>query len=176
MKFTKADFSADTTGRRFADVVNDTRIKFDIVVAFLDDADKQKRMCDAEIHHDRAALAGVVAELETNQDVDDFFSMHDAHTTGRFRQAVGVAVKVVMEKLGWSKRGFKGSLGRRKKVQPGTTTPGAYYNESGLSVWFTQAERFEPPKNHPERKVWENRQSVLETRRREKEEGLDIVF
>jgi len=160
MKVTVPDFMADSTGRRLAEVTRDPRIDFKIVTDFLSDSERQKRLCDSEIHHDRPALAGVVLELERVPDVDSFFRGCDSHDTRRFRQAVGVAVKIVMEKLGWTKRGLKGSLGRRKKVAPGTTTPGAYYNSSGLSHWFTQAERYEPPMDHPHHGVWKHRQET----------------
>ncbi len=136
-------FAEDKQGRRFKDVLNDPRIDFNAVLEFFDDPDRQDRMIESELHHDRPALAGVIRELEARQDVKTFFENHDAHTTRRFRQAIGVAVRLAMENRGWKTTGRKGSLGTRVKVPAGTTTPGAYRNNGGMSVWFTRAERYE---------------------------------
>lgn len=142
---TRSEFLADTQGRRFADVFGDPRYNFDQVLTFLDDPARRRRMEEAETIHGRPALAGVVGELEALPDIDAFFQGEDAHKTYRFRQAVGVAVRIVMEELGWSRTGVKGSLGRRAKVSAGTTTPGAYRNLSGPSKWFNKAEHYRIP-------------------------------
>ncbi len=137
------DFAADNQGRRFKDVMDDTRIPFRDVLRFFDRADVRCRMVDSEIHHDRPALAGAVRELEAMPFVHDFFRNHDGQTTTRFRQAVGVAVRIVMEKEGWKTTGRKGSLGVRVPHKTPTTLPGAYHNVGGLALWFTRAERYE---------------------------------
>ena len=83
--------------------------------------------------------------MEAVPDVDRFFRETDAHETRRFRQAVGVVVRMVMEQLGWERTGQKGHLGRRVKVAAGTTTPGASYNVEGSpSHWFNRAEHYRP--------------------------------
>ncbi len=120
------DFRAHGTGRRFGDVVNDLRLPFQVVIDFFNQTGITRRMRESEIHHDRAALAGVVKELETVPQLDALFRSHDAHTTQRARQAVGVLVLMHMEAAGWMKTGRKASLGRRVRVAPGTRTPGAY--------------------------------------------------
>lgn len=136
-------FRLDSQGRRFTDVMQDPRIDFDIVLDFLSDPARQRRMIESEIHHDRPPLAGVVRELESYPEVRAFFENHDGHTTRRFRQAVGVVVRIIMNNHGWHTTGRKGSLGKRVSVPPRTTTPGAYHNEGGLAQWFTRAERYE---------------------------------
>lgn len=136
-------FAQDPQGRRFTDVINDARIDFNGVLDFFADPDRQRRMMESELHHCRPALAGVIKEFESRPDVGAFFQNYDSHTTMRFRQAVGVIVKIVMSNHGWKTTGRKGSLGTRVKVAAGTTAPGAYHNDSGLSVWFTRAERYE---------------------------------
>src|SRR6516162_1840140 len=103
-------FAQDHQGRRFADVLADTRISFQSILAFFDEPDPQRRMIESELHHDRPALAGVVRELEARPDVHQFFLTNDGHTTMRFRQAVGVAVRILMESHGWRTTGRKGSL------------------------------------------------------------------
>ena len=145
---TRAEFLADPQGRRFADVVDrDRRVDFDAWLAFFNDPVRQQRMQDAESAHGRPALAGVVKELEEHSAFKSYLADNDAHTTWRGRQAIGVLVCVVMQKLGWRKTGVKGSLGSRKATKPHTTTPGAYQNKSGISKWFTKAEHYILPPN-----------------------------
>lgn len=149
---TTDEFLADQQGRRFRDVVEDARVDFAQVLQLLDDPARRQRMVDAELVHNRPALAGVIAEIESLPDVDHFFKTEDGHRTFRFRQAVGVAIRIVMEKLGWQRTGLKGSLGRRAKVSAGTTRAGAYRNISGTSLWFNRAERYAPPPTRSEAK------------------------
>lgn len=149
------DFSHDHQGRRFADVMSDTRISFPAILTFFEDAARQQRLVDSELHHDRPALAGVVRELEHRRDVDQFFRTNDGHVTTRFRQAIGVVVRIIMEAKGWGTTGRKGSLGVRAKVPSRTTTAGAYHNTGGLAVWFTRAERYELVAGSPFRSVEE---------------------
>ena len=60
VRITRNEFSKDRQGRTFADALNDPDQPFDDVLAFFDDAERHSRMEDAETHHDRAALSGVV--------------------------------------------------------------------------------------------------------------------
>jgi len=142
---TRQDFVQDRQGRTFADVLNDPVQPFDEVFDFFNDAARQHRMEDSEIHHDRPPLAGVVRELESQPSIEGFLSSQHPRRTKRLRQAVGVVVRMIMERLGWKKTGKKGSLGVRAKVSPGTTEPGAYHNTGGLAFWFLRAERYERP-------------------------------
>lgn len=136
-------FLADPHGRRYGDVVNADPQLFAEVVGFFDDEHRHQRLVDAELHHDRPALAGVVVELEHEQWFEAHMMKTDAHKTQRLRQAIGVLVRLIMENYGFHTTGRKGLLGRREKVAPGTTTPGAYHNSSGTSLWFGSAERYE---------------------------------
>ena len=151
---TKADFLADSTGRRFADVLNDPRVPVDAIFDYFGLPDIQRRMRDAEMFHDSPAFAGVVREFERFPEIDDFFRANDAHTTQRARQAIGVLVRMTMEANGWKAAGRKGTLGRRAKVTTPTTKPGAYFNESGLARWFTQTERYVPVEGTKDHALW----------------------
>lgn len=142
VQLTVAEFVADKQGRKFWNVVTDTRLPFLRVLEFFRSEARQVRMEDSELYHDRPALAGVIKELESDEWFGKFFSGYDAHTTYRARQAIGVIVRLIMEGRGWHKTGTKGALGQRGKVETGDTTPGAYQNKSGLSRWFTRAERY----------------------------------
>ena len=120
------------------------------MLEFFNDEGRQRRMEESEIHHDRPPLAGVVRELESQPSIDEFLSSQHPRRTKRLRQAVGVVVRMIMERLEWKKTGKKGSLGVRAKVAHGTTRPGAYHNTGGLAFWFLRAERYE----HPGRKTY----------------------
>jgi len=149
------EFAKDRHGRRFADVVNDPRISFPAVLTFFDDPERQRRLIESELHHDRPALAGVICEFEHREDVDQFFRMNDGHVTTRFRQAVGVVVRIIMESRGWQTTGRKGSLGVRVKRPTRTTTTGTDHNTGGLALWFTRAERYVLVAGMPYRSVEE---------------------
>ena len=150
------DFLEEPQGKTFADVVNDPEQSFDIVLEFFDDADRQRRMEDSELHHNRAALAGVVRELESEPAIDRLFaSMHACRNT-RFRQAIGVLVRMIMERRGWQKTGRKGSLGVR--AAEAARTPA--HNTGGLAFWFVRAERYERSQGMPFRSVREHCQEL----------------
>ncbi|MFH1865320.1 MAG: hypothetical protein ABIK85_05495 [Candidatus Eisenbacteria bacterium] len=137
------EFLSDRQGSRFIDVTKDPRLDFQEVLDFFNESRRQIRLEDSEKHHDRPALAGVVRELENTEPFRSFFQRHDGHTTRRVRQAIGVVVRMLMEKRGWRKTGRKGSLGQRASVRPRTGATVAYHNTSGLSWWFTRSERYE---------------------------------
>jgi len=130
------NFCSDKQGRRYMDVVNDNRIKFQEIIHFFNQKEIRQRLLDSEIHHKRPALAGVIVELENLDAIKKFFSTYDAHTTIRFRQAVGVLVKLHMKKMGWYTTSVKGSLGTRDPMKKYENTKGS------LSKWFLRAEHY----------------------------------
>lgn len=143
IRVTRKEFLNDRQGRTFSDVLDDTEQPFDDILTFFNDAERQRRMEEAEIHHDRPALAGVIRELEAQPAIDRFLETQHPARTKRLRQAVGVVVRIIMEQRGWRKTGKKGSLGVRAAVAKGTRTPSAYHNTGGLAFWFLRAERYE---------------------------------
>ena len=155
VRITRNKFLEDRQGRTFADVLDGPEQPFDDVLAFFDDPERQQRMENAETHHDRAALSGVVRELEAQPAIDQFLASKDPRRTKRLRQAVGVVVRIIMEQRGWKKTGRKGSLGVRANIVRGTKTPGAYHNTGGLAFWFLRAERYELIDGMPFRSVKE---------------------
>jgi hypothetical protein len=146
---TRDEFLEDPQGRTFADVVNDPEQPFGELLDFFDDADRQRRMEDSELHHDRAPLAGVVRELESQSAVDRFLNGVHARRSTRFRQAIGVLVRMIMERRGWQKTGRKGSLGVR--ASGAAQTPA--HNTGGLAFWFVRAERYQRSEGMPFRTV-----------------------
>jgi hypothetical protein len=127
---TLTDFLSHEQGRRFIDVVSDTRLSFRRWIEFFNHPDRQQRMCDSEVDHLRPALAGVIRELENHPDFRPFLAGHDALVTRRARQSVVVLTRLVMAELGWSRTGRKRPLRR-------------------LSRWFARAEHFVPPGGLP---------------------------
>jgi hypothetical protein len=148
---TREIFLADRQGRTFSDVA-DSKL-FQAVLAFFDDEARQRRMVEAEIHHDRPPLAGVVREFESLPEVNRFLASRPPSRAKRLRQAVGVAVRIVMERLGWTKTGKKGSLGVRTRLGRQPSCVGACHNTGGLAFWFLRAERYVLPEGVPYRLV-----------------------
>ena len=145
----REDFLEDRQGKTFADVLQDSDQPFDKVLDFFNHADRQRRMEESELHHDRSPLAGVVRELESQPAIDLFLAGVHPRRTVRFRQAIGVLVRMIMEQRGWRKTGKKGSLGVRAAAAPRI----ANHNSGGLAFWFIRAERYERPEGMPFRSV-----------------------
>ena len=150
-RITREQFLSDRHGKTFVDVLDDPGTPFDEVLAFFNDAPRQQRMEDAEIHHDRAPLAGVVRELESERVLGRFFATSDRRRSRRLRQAIGVLVRLIMERRGWRTTGKKGSLGVRNgpDARPGD------HNTGGLALWFIRAERYQPEGGMPFRSTRE---------------------
>lgn len=156
VRVTRQTFLNDRQGIKFVDVVDDPDQPFPVVLDFFNDADRQRRMEEAELHHDRAPLAGVVRELESQPDVERFLSTADARRSTRLRQAIGVLVRMIMEQRGWQKTGKKGSLG----VRAATAAEAPAHNSGGLAFWFVRAERYERKEGMPFRSVRERNQQL----------------
>jgi hypothetical protein len=153
---TREEFLEDRQGRTFADVLNDPEQIFDSVLEFFRDEDRQRRMEDSEVHHDRAPLAGVVRELESQPEIDRFLAAIHPRRSKRLRQATGVLVRMIMERRGWRKTGKKGSLGVRNAAAPQAPN----HNTGGLAFWFIRAERYERDQGMPFRSVRERCQKL----------------
>ena len=137
-RITRNEFLEDSQGRTFADVVNDPEQPFGEVLEFFNGAEQQRRMKESETHHDRAPLAGVVRELESRPATNQFLATKHPRRSQRLRQAIGVLVRMIMERRGWRKTGKKGSLGVRSTAAPGRPN----HNTGGLAFWFIRAERY----------------------------------
>lgn len=156
VRITQREFLEDRQGKTFSDVVNDSRQPFDRVLEFFQDEGRQRRMEESELHHDRAPLAGVVRELECQPEIDRFLGRAQIRRNTRFRQAIGVLVRMIMERRGWQKTGRKGSLGVRAVGTPGKPA----HNKGGLAFWFIRAERYERAEGMPYRSVRDRSEEV----------------
>ena len=148
---TRDTFREDSQGRRFSDVVNDPDQPFDTVLEFFNDPDRQRRMEESEIHHDRPPLSGVVRELEYHPAINRLLAGTHAQRSKRLRQAIGVVIRMIMQARGWRKTGRKGSLGVRTH-KDGLSTD---HNTGGLAFWFIRAERYERAEGMPYQSVRE---------------------
>lgn len=153
---TREMFLEEGQGRTFADVLNDEKQPFDVILEFFNDDNRQRRMEESEIHHDRPALAGVVRELEALPAVDRFLAQAHTQRNRRLRQAIGVLVRMIMEARGWRKTGRKGSLG----VRASENSSKPKHNTGGLAFWFIRAERYERAEGMPFRSVRERCQQL----------------
>jgi len=159
VKITRKNFGEDTQGRTFADVLNDPKQPLDAVFAFFSDPDRQRRMEESEIHHDRPPLAGVVRELESRPEIHAFLTEIHATPSKRLRQCIGVVVRMIMQSRGWMKTGRKGSLGVRAVK---SDLPSPVHNTGGLAFWFLRGERYQLAEGMPYRSV-KDRCNELET-------------
>jgi hypothetical protein len=107
---TPHEFPQDRQGSAFADVLNDSEQPSEAAIDFSICEGRQRRMQDCEIHHDRAPLAEVVREPESQSPIDDLFSSNHPQITKRLRQALGVATRSSMEHHGWKETGKRSSL------------------------------------------------------------------
>jgi len=80
-------------------------------------------MIESEKHHKRPALAGVVREFEQDDKIKALYEGLSPKEAVRFRQAVGVIVRIVMAKHEWHPTRIRGAL-------------------KGLSKWFKRTERY----------------------------------
>src|SRR4051812_50169002 len=97
ISITRELFLADRQGRTFADVVNSSARPFAAALEFFDSDDRQHRMEESEIHHDRAPLAGVGRELESVASVKRFFGRIPPPRSPRFCQAIGGLIPMIIE-------------------------------------------------------------------------------
>lgn len=126
------DFDQDLHASKYRGEIDAHPEAFNRLFALLNDYDNEHRLASAEIHG-FPALAGVVRLIEADPTIARVLP---ADQDGQcFRQAVGVAVRLKMEKIGWAATGRKG-------IVRGST-------------YFTKAERFikEPPLDGDEYKA-----------------------
>ena len=153
---TRDKFLEDPQARTVADVMNDPEQPFDAVLEFFNDENRQRRMEESEIHHDRPPLAGVVRELESQSVINQILEETNTQRSKRLRQAIGVVVRMIMEARGWQKTGRKGSLG----VRDGKKSAELNHNTGGLAFWFIRAERYKLAEGMPFQSVRDHYQKL----------------
>jgi hypothetical protein len=98
---TREDFLQDREGRNFADVVDDPRRPLDTVLDFFNSEQRQRRMIESEVRYNRAPLAAVVQELESQPSVQEFLSSQEPSRRKRFGKVIAIVVRMTMDRLGW---------------------------------------------------------------------------
>ena len=118
-------FQVAPHGRRFLPVAEDHKVPAKQVLDLLNDPRILEGMAFVTKSIDYPALGAIVKELEQNKEVAKYFGATASKNTLRFRQFVGMAVRLAMEEKGFRTTGKKGYIG-------------------SISKWFTRAEIFEP--------------------------------
>ncbi|MDQ3310934.1 MAG: hypothetical protein M3501_03520 [Actinomycetota bacterium] len=104
---TRNDFATDTHAAKYRSTLDGHSIATGRLIEILNEPANEQRLVDAELDG-RPALSGVVRYVEGDDAIREILETgSDGH---RFRQAVGVAVRLKMERLGWATTGTKGSV------------------------------------------------------------------
>lgn len=104
---TREDFDTDTHAAKYRSTLDGHSIATGRLIEILNEPANEQRLIDAEIDG-RPALAGVVRAVEGDDAIREI--LETGLAGHRFRQAVGVAVRLKMERLGWATTGTKGSV------------------------------------------------------------------
>ena len=153
MRLKREAFKGDPRGRTFNDISENEEVPFKEAIVFFQDSSRIRRMMEAELHHSRPALAGVIVEFEEIPEIRAYFESHEPRETIRFRQAVGILTRMVMTNNKWEKTGIKGSLGTRSAA----LSDAQGTNSGGLSRWFSRTERYRPSEGTVDREAWDRR-------------------
>ena len=103
----ESDFTDDPHATRYRDELDRHPEAFRRLFALLNDPTNEQRLVDAEMHR-LPALCGVVRFIESDPAIEPVLA--EGRGAHRFRQTVGVAVKLKMAKLGWRTTGRKGTV------------------------------------------------------------------
>jgi len=104
MSITLEDFAQDAHGRKYVRCLESHPAATDRLLVLLNDPCSEHRLEDAEdLGH--SALSGIARFLDRDPDIGPVLEADN-----RFRQAIGVAVRLKMEELGWQKTGTKGPV------------------------------------------------------------------
>ncbi|WP_420619231.1 hypothetical protein [Candidatus Poriferisocius sp.] len=101
------DFKRDSHAAKYVVELDARPQASDRLFWLLNDPANEQRLVDAELNG-MPALAGVARILEDDPEIGDVLESDPVAL--RFRQAVGVAIKLKMAKLGWESTGKKGAV------------------------------------------------------------------
>lgn len=127
-------FEVAPHGRRFLPVVNNPKVPVRQVMYLLNDPQNLDGMAFVTENIEYPALGAIVKKLEQIPEVDKYFRSTPSRDTLKFRQCVGMAVRLAMEEKGFRTTGKKGSIG-------------------SISEWFTRAEIFEASSKVSSKKI-----------------------
>ena len=101
------DFTNDPHAAKYRGELTRHPEAFVRLFALLNDPANEQRLIDAEMH-DLPALCGVVRFIEADPAIKPVLA--EGRAGYRFRQTVGVTLKLKMAKLGWRTTGRKGTV------------------------------------------------------------------
>jgi len=101
------DFSSDPHAAKYRGELTRHPEAFVRLFSLLNDPANEQRLIDAEMHN-LPALSGVVRFIEADPAIRPILA--EGRAGYRFRQTVGVALKLKMAKLGWTTTGRKGTV------------------------------------------------------------------
>lgn len=137
------EFLADSLGQCFEQFVRGGEM---VVLDFLAVPCRVRRMMEAEVFHDRPALAGVVLELESDPAIAAWLAEDATRSEPRRRnQYIGAVVRFILRREGWTPTGRRTTL--------------------GLSSRVGKAERYRPPESFPGHDIWWTRHPDWEFRK-----------
>jgi len=104
MSTTRATYASDSHGSKYLKSLDRHAAASDRFLELLNDPCNEHRLLDAEaLGH--PALSGIARFLDADAEVGPVVA-----TDLRFRQAIGVGIRLKMEELGWVKTGVKGPV------------------------------------------------------------------
>ena len=105
-RLSDATFAADTHAARYLGALTADRLAFDRLIDLINRPESARAL--TSVPPGQPALAGIVALLEADPVLARAVSSGPGSL--RFRQGVGVAVRLRMEQLGWRTTGQKGTV------------------------------------------------------------------
>lgn len=102
-----SDFAADAHAAKYRGEIGRRPEAWLRLFSILNDPENERRLTDAEMHG-FPALCGVARFVETDPVISS--TLADSGSSLRLRQAIGVAIKLKMAKLGWRPTGRKGAV------------------------------------------------------------------
>ena len=130
----RKSFQDGPHGRRFLPVLDNPKVPAKQVVDLLNEPRILEGMAFVTKSIEYPALGAIVKELERVTEIAKYFAATPSRETLRFRQFVGMAVRLAMEGKGFRTTGRKGYIGT-------------------ISGWFTRAEIFEPSSSTSSKKT-----------------------
>lgn len=101
VSFTRSDYEQDYQGQKTQAIIQHPAWDFDQVMAFLASPRIQLRLVDSIEAHQRPPLAGIIRELESLVQPEKIPDSELNHA--RMNQVIGIAVRILMGKLGYER-------------------------------------------------------------------------
>ena len=121
---TLKSFEDEPYGRIFIVVLKNPDLPIKPVMKLLNNVEKVQCMACVTRNIEFPALGAIVKDLEKIREVKEYFESKIPSETLKYRQFVGMAVRLKMEEIGFKKTGKRGNLG-------------------SISKWFTRAAIYE---------------------------------